>query len=101
MEDKLIRPDYIKRDAEKVHYLSDAARRHYADVFWQYGQPLPLPETRTAFDAAMWNILDLQLNEIVSELHAALPNMSAAERSAGYWNPTIRRLLCRPDSPRR
>ena len=93
MEDRLIRPDYVKREAETVSYLSAVARRHYADLFRQYGQPLPLPETRAAFDAAMWNILEQQLEAIVDELHATLPSMSAAEKAAGYWNPIIRRLL--------
>ncbi len=93
MSGKLIRPEYIQVDAEKVHYLSAAGRRHYAELFRQYGQKLPLPESRAGFDAAIWNILDLQLQDIADELQAEFPRMSAAEKAAGYWNPIIRPLL--------
>jgi hypothetical protein len=93
MQGKLIRPEYIQRDAEKVHYLSAAGRRHYAELFRQYGQALPLPEASAAFNAAMWHILDQQLQAIVGELQAELPRMSAVEKAAGYWNPIIRQVL--------
>ena len=93
MQGKLIRPDLIHRDTEKVHYLSAAGRRHYTELFRQYGQALPLPESRAAFDAAMWSILDQELIEIIEELHAELPRMSTAEKAAGCWNPIIRKVL--------
>ena len=79
-EKRITHPDYRSLLPNgKVSYTQEGLR-FYNELFRKHGIPLPLPEARADYEAAMWRILDAQLPEILEELRTDMPSMQAGER---------------------